>query len=364
MTSNQHNRFLGSPRSNFTYHSSLITHHCAIAALLAIALSGCGALTPRPSAPPPPSDPRIPGPVTLPRSGGYYLDDGPGANPPADLDSIPDAVPRAEPLRPANARPYIAMGVSYRPMTALEPYRARGLATWYGRRYHGKPTASGEPYDMYAMTGAHPTLAIPSYARVTNLKTGRSVVVRINDRGPFVDGRLIDLSYTAAHRIGILGGATMVEVESIIPGGDANGITAQTTARPPLREPAAVVTAPPPELERPAPSTALAPGEQIAVAPPAVAALAPAVTPAPPQTPITAEGGRMFLQLGAFASRENADGFLARVKSEADWLPAQIVSRDGLHRVEAGPYASVAEARHYAQRVVQALGIRPMVQTR
>ncbi len=91
-------------------------------------------------------------------------------------------------------------------MTALAPYKAQGLATWYGRRYHGKPTSSGEIYDMYAMTAAHPTLPIPSYARVTNLKTGRSVVVRVNDRGPFHEGRIIDLSYTAAHRLGILGG--------------------------------------------------------------------------------------------------------------------------------------------------------------
>ena len=120
-------------------------------------------------------------------------------------------MPRAEPIRAATARPYVVMGRSYTPMTRLEPYRARGIATWYGRRYHGKQTSSGEIYDMYAMTAAHTTLPIPSYARVTNLANGRSVVVRVNDRGPFVDGRLIDLSYTAAHRIGVLaGGSAMV----------------------------------------------------------------------------------------------------------------------------------------------------------
>jgi rare lipoprotein A len=103
-------------------------------------------------------------------------------------------------------------------MTSLAPYKARGIATWYGRRYHGKQTASGERYDMYAMTAAHTTLPIPSYARVTNLANGKSVVVRINDRGPFVDGRIIDLSYTAAHKLGVLaGGNARVEVEALVP---------------------------------------------------------------------------------------------------------------------------------------------------
>jgi rare lipoprotein A len=245
-------------------------------------------------------------------------------------------------------------------MTAIEPYKSRGLATWYGRRYHGKPTASGEPYDMYAMTGAHTTLPIPSYARVTNLKTGRSVVIRINDRGPFVDGRLIDVSYTAAHKLGILAGATMVEVEAIVPAGGTDGLVAQTTSRPPAPQPAAAIAPPPPVVEKPLPSTAAVPQENVAVAPPVIDAPASAA----PQTPVTTEGGRVFLQLGAFASRENADGFLARIKSQADWLPAQIVVRDGLHRVQAGPYASQAEARDSAERVVQAIGIKPIVQTR
>lgn len=150
------------------------------------------------------------------RGGGYYLDDGPGENPPADLESIPDAVPRAEPLNPRTARPYVVFDRRYEPMTELAPYRARGIATWYGRRYHGRRTSNGEIYDMYAMTAAHPTLPIPSYVRVTHLGNGRSVVVRINDRGPFLGNRLIDLSYTAAARLGYLtAGSAEVEVELI-----------------------------------------------------------------------------------------------------------------------------------------------------
>jgi rare lipoprotein A len=179
-------------------HSALSTQHLVAASLLAAMLSGCGT------------------PATRP--GGYYLDDGPGGKPPANLDSIPDAVPRVEPINRGTARPYVVMGRSYTPMTSLAPYKARGIATWYGRRYHGKQTASGERYDMYAMTAAHTTLPIPSYARVTNLANGKSVVVRINDRGPFVDGRIIDLSYTAAHKLGVLaGGNARVEVEALVP---------------------------------------------------------------------------------------------------------------------------------------------------
>ncbi|MEE9580151.1 MAG: septal ring lytic transglycosylase RlpA family protein, partial [Nitrosomonadaceae bacterium] len=116
------------------------------------------------------------------KGGGYYLDDGPGDNPPPNLASIPNAIPRIEPLRKSNMRPYVVLGKTYTPMTALGPYKKRGIASWYGRRYHGKKTASGEIYDMYGMTAAHTTLPLPSYAQVTNIKNKKSVIVRINDR--------------------------------------------------------------------------------------------------------------------------------------------------------------------------------------
>jgi len=108
------------------------------------------------------------------------------------------------------------------PMTSLQPFKQRGLASWYGKRYHGQKTSSGETYDMYAMTAAHPTLPIPSYARVTNVANGRSVVVRINDRGPFKSERVIDVSYVAAHKLGFIqAGQARVEVEAIVPGRSA-----------------------------------------------------------------------------------------------------------------------------------------------
>ena len=144
--------------------------------------------------------------------------DGPLEISRAALDAVPDAIPRHEPVLPQTTRPYEAFGRRYEPMMTRAPYRTIGVASWYGRRYHGQKTASGEPYDMFAMTAAHPILPIPSYARVTALRSGRSVVVRINDRGPFVNDRLIDLSYVAAYRIGLIeSGTGEVEVELLLP---------------------------------------------------------------------------------------------------------------------------------------------------
>jgi rare lipoprotein A len=309
--------------------SPFAIRHVAVSLLLAATLAGCGTA---PKAPPAPT-----------RPGGYYLDDGPGASPPANIDSIPDAVPRVEPINRGTARPYVVMGKSYTPMTVLGPYNERGIASWYGRRYHGKPTSSGEPYDMYGMTAAHTTLPIPSYVRVTNVKNGKSVIVRINDRGPFVEGRIIDLSYTAAHRIGVLaGGHALVDVETIIPGAGGTVIATAPPAAPPApaREPATVDASPP--VEQPAPA--------------AMAAT---------QAPVAAGAAGYYLQLGAFGSRDNAESFLARTRAQVDWLGSlHIFVRDGLFRVHAGPYPGEAEARRDADRVSQALGVKPFVMTR
>ena len=139
--------------------------------------------------------------------------DGPGANPPPDLASTPDARPRVEPLRVGGPnKPYELMGQTFVPMTSDLPLVESGGASWYGRKFQGLPTASGEPYDMYAMTAAHKTMPIPSYARVRNPANGREVIVRINDRGPFAAGRVIDLSYVAALKLGLLGGVAPVQV--------------------------------------------------------------------------------------------------------------------------------------------------------
>ena len=151
------------------------------------------------------------------KKGGYYKDDGPERNPPGNLDRVPDAKPRSEPLNNAANRPYVVFGKKYVPLTKVQAFHQSGLASWYGKRFHGQKTSSGETYDMYAMTAAHPTLPIPSYARVKSVKTGKEVIVRINDRGPFHSGRVIDLSYAAAYRLGFIGaGSGEVQIEAIV----------------------------------------------------------------------------------------------------------------------------------------------------
>ena len=305
------------------------------------------------------------------RGSGYYLDDGPGDSPPPDLDKVPDAVPQLEPLRAATMRPYVVMGQTYTPMTELQPYKAQGVATWYGRRYHGRQTSSGEPYDMYGMTAAHPTLPIPSYVRVTNVASGRSVVVRVNDRGPFIDNRLIDLSYTAAYKLGVLaGGSAVVEVETILPDAIGPG-TAFARARPPAQPAVTVATVKPPASVTP--ELANAPDPILAIAAAAAAADAPAASPLPeaPREPVAArppapQASGVYLQLGAFGSRENAESYLARARVQLESLaqPLHLFPRDGMYRVQAGPYASQTEARQAAERIGVALGMKPLVVSR
>lgn len=200
------------------WHSSVLTVGALMLAACATPPSG---RSPAPgtgaSRPVPGAAPGASAQASAARRGGYYLDDGPGDAPPADLAAIPDAQPRLEPLHRWANRPYVVFDRQYVPMTRLEPFRERGVGSWYGRKFHGQRTASGEVYDMYAMTAAHPTLPIPSYVRVTHTRSGRSVVVRVNDRGPFLHGRVIDLSWTAAAKLGYAqGGSGEVEVELLV----------------------------------------------------------------------------------------------------------------------------------------------------
>ncbi|HEX9179306.1 MAG TPA: septal ring lytic transglycosylase RlpA family protein [Burkholderiales bacterium] len=343
--------------------------HLAIIALCAV-IAACGS-TPKP--PPaaeqfPAERPAAAGPSQKPlacvlpdvkqkRGGAYYLDDGPHESVPPNLDLVPDAVPRAEPIRAANMKPYEALGKTYVPMTRLEPYRERGVASWYGRRYHGQKTASGELYDMYGMSAAHPTLPIPSYVRVTNVRNGRSVVLRVNDRGPFKADRVIDLSFTAACKLDILGGGSqLVEVESIIPG--AETLTpvalAQPSSPPAAKEqqpPAAAPAVEPMNNRPPAPAAESTPAER----PDVMEALAPAP-----------ESAGIYLQLGAFGARDNADNFLGHLKAQLAWLSDRMSVRqkDGLYRVHAGPYPSQSDARKAADRIAQTLGFKPLLTTR
>lgn len=320
----------------------------AVVVLLAALLASCGSAPKRSG-----SIDRAPGTGAPSGGGGYYLDDGPGANPPANIDAIPDAVPKIETLGRGTMRPYTVMGRNYTPMTRLEPYKARGIASWYGRRYHGKQTSSGEIYDMYAMTAAHTVLPIPSYVRVTNVSNGKSVVLRVNDRGPFIDNRLIDLSYTAAYKLGILGGGSgMVEVESIIPG------QSSAPPQPAAAAPAVVAPAAPPV----AVAIDMAPVTAIPLPPPAPVAAPLPATPAVTSTSAAATSGS-YLQFGAFGVQANAESYLARLQTQADWLAGtlRVEQSSGVYRVQAGPYASEAAAREAAERAAQSLGSKPVV---
>jgi len=324
--------------------------------------------------------------------GRYYQDDGPPEHVPAGLDSVPDAVPRPEALNPAANRPYTALGHRYTPDTSDAPFEQRGIASWYGRQYHGSHTASGEPYDMFAMTAAHPTLPIPSYARVTSTRDGRSVIVRVNDRGPFLQDRVIDLSYAAAVRLGLAGsGSGEVTVRKITASDIAAGnfgavAAAHPGSPPPVAAPEPVAAAAPAVVVSPvAPAgvalgattltlaaAPLAPAAAATVLPSPMAAAAPAAAPGtapqpavtpPPEpaamaatdTPGAADQAPWSVQFGAFAQLPHAqalsDALTAQLAGPAgDTLPPaqrhpRVQSDAGLHRVLVGAFASRAAAQ-------------------
>jgi len=276
---------------------------------MTILLAACG------SAPKKPDTPQQASPK-------YYSDDGPPLAVPDNLASIPDAVPRDEPFHRFANRPYTVFGVTYVPLVNKEPTRERGMASWYGRKFHGQKTSSGEVYDMFAMTAAHKTYPIPSYARVTNVKTGQSVIVRVNDRGPFHSNRIIDLSYAAAARIGIAAaGSGLVEVERVFA---------------PMAETVAAIALPPPPMA----------DIEISM--------------------VTPEASAIYLQLGAFSSAENAEAFRLRARASLAWNmePIEVTSRDGMYRVRLGPYRNRAEATAIADKVRESLGFAPAMSVR
>lgn len=313
--------------------------------LLPLLLAACSGQPPRPAVAPgqeaaartpiPASGPQAKRPpqrppaYSLKKGGGFYKDDGPGDNPPEDLDAIPDAVPRWEPLHRFANNPYSVLGRDYVPGRELKPYKATGVASWYGRKFHGQKTSSGEPYDMYGMTAAHPTLPIPSYVRVSNVGNGNSVVVRINDRGPFHADRIIDLSYTAAWKLGLVGnGSGQVEVESLRPG--ENSLLASTAPVP-------------------------LPVQTIAI--PVASA-----TAAASQVNNTDLKG-VFVQLGAFGNPDNAESFRNHMARELDGLADKLRTEVAgkLHRVQVGPFASRDEAEAAVAQIASSLGVKPSI---
>lgn len=293
-----------------------------IIALAALVLTACGSAPQRQTERPAVEHPSVQAPV--PGSGGYLAGDGPDDHPPANIDAIPDAVPVDEPLHRYANRPYVALDKTYRPLSRPGNFKQRGIASWYGRKFNGQRTASGEKYDMYAMTAAHPTLPIPSYARVTNVATGKSVVVRINDRGPFLHDRAIDLSYTAAHKLGIIGnGSQEVEIESLVAG-----------SYPSVRD-------------------------EIARAPEQSAMQTVASAPLPADAP----QGHIFLKLGAFNTLAAAERFLSEMKARLGDAGKELAlfTQDNKTRVRIGPYSSLADARSSRDSLKDKLGFLPVL---
>lgn len=296
--------------------------------------------------------------------------DGPGSNIPSDLDRVPDAEPRIEAIRSSGgtSKPYTVLGRGYVPITDDRPFRESGIASWYGRKFHAASTASGEPYDMYAMTAAHKTLPLPSYVEVTALDSGRTILVRVNDRGPMVSDRLIDLSRGAAEQLGIAGGVAAVRVRRTNPPASekaqlrAGKPVAERIATPdsliailrtklkalpvPANAPAAAVTAQP---APPIASGKAKPGDDRFIIEGPSAKLVPAVKPAAkPVTPKPAAttpkpapatvSGRHVVQVATFSSEARANGAAKSVGGT--------VSRAGnLWRVRIGPFTSDVDAQ-------------------
>ena len=279
--------------------------------------------------------------------------DGPPLAVPADLATRPEPVPRVEPLRVGGPnKPYEVFGRAYSPMTQDLPLRETGGASGYGRKFHGLPTSTGEPFDMFAFTAAHRTMPLPSYARVRNPANGRELIVRVNDRGPFADGRVIDLSWAAALRLGLLGGVAPVEVTRL---------THQDIRSGRWREGAGEVAAGPSAR---AAAPVAAPGGALPVAAAPATPPAPGVVPTVADDPAPAEaaGSGFWLQLGAFrdpaAARSLQRQLLAPGGSP---LPGVAVRAEaGLFRVQAGPWPTREAAQGAADVLARQFGLQPV----
>lgn len=354
----------------------------ALATTLIVLIAGCSSvpIAPKPSAatpakPAPSSARQMPLPAAGSGRGGYYQDDGPGENPPANVLAIPDAEPKIEPVKPGTNRPYVVFGKTYTPLAADQPLKQRGIGSWYGKKFHGQKTASGERYDMYKMTAAHPTMPLPSYARVTNLSNGKQVIVRVNDRGPFHSSRIIDLSYTAAMKLGYVGkGSSELEVERLLPDEIARLEKSRLGERAVVQVDTAKLTPPPAPMP---PVAAIATPVEPTVQPQsepldlmanppissteAVPVIEPATAPA-----ITASGsvaGGIYLQLGAFSQALNAEAARARLSHDAiDILPPLEIAQAGsVFKLFSGPFQTRSDAALAAQKILDASGAKPFI---
>lgn len=280
--------------------------------------------------------------------GGYYLDDGPGDEEPEGLLATPDAEPKIEPYAKRGNRPYVVFGKTYTPFLDDRPYRQRGRGSWYGRKFHGQRTSSGEPYDMYKMTAAHPTLPIPSYARVTNVANGRQVIVRVNDRGPFHSSRIIDLSYTAALKLGYLQqGSAELEVERLLPE-EIERLAAE-------RQSGTTVASA---------STSISPVEQPVPQPEVSVLSVPVANVAGAAAPAGAPAlGGFYLQLGAYSQVAGAETARSRLQQKWEGVlpPIEVIPSGAVFRLFSGPFTDRDEAANVAQKLKESGASRPLV---
>ncbi|MEH6528322.1 MAG: septal ring lytic transglycosylase RlpA family protein [Porticoccus sp.] len=253
--------------------------------------------------------------------GGYGYGDGP---PPKDIDvsSLPDAVPKIEPITKAgNKSPYTVLGKTYELLPTSRGYQERGVASWYGNKFHGRKTSNGEIYSMYGMTAAHKTLPIPSYVRVTNLVNNRSVIVRVNDRGPFHGARIIDLSYAAAKKLDYSAkGTATVEVVAI----DPRDYQKNAVEQPRINETPVVTTVKQPAAEKP---------------------------------------GNQYLQVGAFSSQVAADDLLERLQGVSEYpvVVRQLQEPQPLYKVLVGPVNDQLKLFNLRDLLKQSENLSPFV---
>lgn len=350
-------------------------------ALCALVLAACGSLPQAPveqpgtKTPPVAATKRPSLPPAGSGRGGYYQDDGPGDQEPEGLLATPDAEPKVEPYAKRGNRPYVVFGKTYTPFLDERPFRQRGRGSWYGKKFHGQRTSSGEPYDMYKMTAAHPTMPIPSYARVTNVANGRQVIVRVNDRGPFHSSRIMDLSYTAALKLGYLQqGSAELEVERLLPdeiermsaNRPASFAAAQEVPRDTVRPAAPAVQAM--AVQAMAVQAVQKPEVTVFSVPVANASTsAAAATSAGESGNAVAAGAPaqsgFYLQLGAYSQADSAEGARARLQKqwEGTLPPIEVLPGGTMFRLFSGPFASRDEAAAVAQKLVEAGSVKSLV---
>jgi rare lipoprotein A len=305
-------------------------------------------------------------------NGGYYQDDGPGTDIPANLELTLDPIPNIEPYSRTGNKPYQVFGKTYTPITDNQtPFKQRGIASWYGKKFHGKRTSSGEAYDMFKITAAHPILPIPSYARVTNLSNGKQVIVRINDRGPFHSSRVMDLSYTAALKLGYLSkGSSEIEIERLLPDDILKMAENRQNGAPQFAAQAmgADVSASQTVIVRKvildtqaqavALDSLLEEKAQIVTTATTMNTTQGKVEVAAPVSSAPIEGkGNFYLQFAAFGLRANAEASMGQMKhslsrnSQQLEMNFEIVQQGNLYRLQAGPYLDRTQASAVSEKL-------------